>query len=252
MANPYPQLEKFGLRCEGLSLNPDCIVTIEPPVNLSQGQFTGRCSVGYGSYLIHGFDVTDCDIGRFCSIGRSLVVGPSQHWTDYFSTHPFISPQDRASGLGGHPLYDPIRPPIGMEYRIPSSRAGRNRRTHIGNDVWIGRQCIIMGGVSIGDGAVVGAASVVTHDVAPYEIVAGNPARPIRYRFAPPLIEKMLRIRWWDYDVSLASQHVDYSDTEATADFFEQAIAEQLLPRLTPRNIVLSAREDGLIDFKVT
>ncbi len=71
-------------------------------------------------------------------------------------------------------------------------------RTTIGNDVWIGENVQIKGGVSIGHGAVIGMGSVVTRDVAPYEIVGGNPARLIRMRFSPEIVEALLKMAWWD------------------------------------------------------
>jgi len=73
-------------------------------------------------------------------------------------------------------------------------------RTHIGNDVWIGGNVLIKAGVSVGDGAVIGMGSVVTKDVPPYAIVAGCPARVIRKRFEDPIIEKLLKIKWWNFD----------------------------------------------------
>ncbi|RUX91838.1 CatB-related O-acetyltransferase [Mesorhizobium sp. M7D.F.Ca.US.004.03.1.1] len=74
-----------------------------------------------------------------------------------------------------------------------------NGPTEIGNDVWIGRRAIIMPGITIGDGAVVGAGSIVTKDVAPYAIVAGNPAKLIRNRFTDDQIARLLAIRWWEW-----------------------------------------------------
>ncbi|GLQ81463.1 hypothetical protein GCM10007881_49840 [Mesorhizobium huakuii] len=71
--------------------------------------------------------------------------------------------------------------------------------TEIGNDVWIGLRAVIMPGIRIGDGAVVGAGSIVTKDVAPYAIVAGNPARFIRSRFTDDQIASLLAIRWWEW-----------------------------------------------------
>lgn len=71
--------------------------------------------------------------------------------------------------------------------------------TVVGSDVWVGRLSIIMSGVTIGDGAVVGAGAVVTRDVPPFAIVGGNPARVIRYRMTEPQREALLRIRWWDW-----------------------------------------------------
>ncbi|WP_318011557.1 CatB-related O-acetyltransferase [Mesorhizobium sp. CO1-1-9] len=72
--------------------------------------------------------------------------------------------------------------------------------TEIGNDVWIGLRAVIMPGITIGDGAIIGAGSIVTKDVAPYAIVAGNPARLLRYRFTDDQIASLLAIRWWDWN----------------------------------------------------
>lgn len=71
----------------------------------------------------------------------------------------------------------------------------------IGNDVWIGYDAVIMAGVTIGDGAIVGARAVVTRDVEPYSIVGGVPAREIRKRFAPDVISRLLELQWWDWPV---------------------------------------------------
>lgn len=73
--------------------------------------------------------------------------------------------------------------------------------TEIGNDVWIGFKSVIMPGISIGDGAVVGARSVVTRDIPPFSIVAGNPANVVRMRFSPEIINELLKIRWWDWSI---------------------------------------------------
>ena len=70
----------------------------------------------------------------------------------------------------------------------------------IGNDVWIGAKTTIFGGVKIGDGAVIGSCSVITKDVEPYSVVAGNPAKHIKYRFTEQQIEKLKKIEWWNWD----------------------------------------------------
>ncbi len=77
----------------------------------------------------------------------------------------------------------------------------------IGNDVWIGRESTIMTGVTIGDGAVVAACSVVNRDVAPYEVVGGNPVKRVRWRFEPEIIELLMRVRWWDWSLEKIKQH---------------------------------------------
>jgi virginiamycin A acetyltransferase len=79
--------------------------------------------------------------------------------------------------------------------------------TVIGNDVWIGREAMVLPGVTIGDGAVIGARSVVTRDVEPYQIVAGNPARTVRQRFSDDEVAELLRIRWWDWPIEHITEH---------------------------------------------
>ncbi|MEY3330040.1 MAG: hypothetical protein RLZZ115_2923 [Cyanobacteriota bacterium] len=78
----------------------------------------------------------------------------------------------------------------------------------IGNDVWIGYGATIMPGINIGDGAIIGAQSVVTRDVPSYRIVGGNPAQEIRKRFENSMIEDLLNIRWWDWDIQKITRHL--------------------------------------------
>src|SRR5690606_23262164 len=86
----------------------------------------------------------------------------------------------------------------------------RRRQKHvtIGNDVWIGHGAVIMPGVTIGDGAVVGANAVVTHDVAPYQIVAGVPARPVRQRFPADIAARLMALSWWDWPADKLAQAI--------------------------------------------
>ena len=80
----------------------------------------------------------------------------------------------------------------------------------VGNDVWIGREAVILPGVKIGDGAVIGAQSVVTHDVPPYSIVAGNPARFIRRRFDDETVYLLLKLKWWDWNPEKITENLDF------------------------------------------
>jgi acetyltransferase-like isoleucine patch superfamily enzyme len=121
-------------------------------------------------------------VGSFTSISDRVVVGGSNHPMHFVSTSPaFLSHRDSVkSTYSSFSFYD-----------MPD--------TYIGNDVWIGYGACIRSGVRVGDGAVVGMGSVVTKDVLPYSIVAGNPARIIRMRFSDDLIQKLLKVRWWDF-----------------------------------------------------
>lgn len=145
-----------------------------------------------------GYDCTfiDCEVGAFCSIASKVTVGGSRHPMEYVSTSPvFLSHRDSVKiKFSRHPYV----------WRV---------KTTIGHDVWIGENVLIKGGVSIGHGAVIGMGSVVTKDVAPYSVVGGNPARLIRMRFAPDVVDALLRMTWWNLsDEELRHLAPDFTD----------------------------------------
>lgn len=125
-------------------------------------------------------------IGKFCAIasGVKFIMGSANHRVSSISTYPF-------SVFGG--AWEENTPPHLSQLPFKGD-------TVIGNDVWIGRESIIMPGVHIGDGAMIGAYSVVTKNVEPYTIAGGNPVRPIRKRFDEELTELLLQLRWWDFE----------------------------------------------------
>ncbi|WP_430384010.1 CatB-related O-acetyltransferase [Aureimonas ureilytica] len=133
-------------------------------------------------------------IGRFCAIatGARFIMNGANHAMTGFSTYPF-----NIFGNGWEEGFD-----------IATITAGLRGDTVIGNDVWIGAEAVIMPGVTIGDGAIIGAFSVVTRDVAPYAIVAGNPAVERRRRFEPELVERLLRVSWWNWPVERITKHL--------------------------------------------
>lgn len=93
---------------------------------------------------------------------------------------------------------------------MPNKSLGHRRGIRVGNDVWIGRDAAIMPGVTIGDGAVIGARAVVAKDVPPYAVSVGNPARVVRYRFDDETIAKLLSIQWWAWDTDKVKLEADY------------------------------------------
>jgi len=103
----------------------------------------------------------------------------------------------------------------------------QNKRTRIGNDVWIGAGATLLGkggGLTIGDGAIVGAGSVVTKDVPPYAIVGGNPARIIRYRFDEAIIRRLLALKWWDWPVErIMAAKEDFKDVNLFLEKYAHA-----------------------------
>lgn len=159
----------------------------------------GRYSYYSGYYHGHAFDDcarylspdrSDVDrliIGSFCSIGTGacfMMAGNQGHRNDWITTFPFFYMSDDSTFANARDGFE------------------RSGDTVIGNDVWIGAEAMIMPGVRIGDGAMIGSRAVVTKDVAPYEIVAGNPARVIRRRFPEKDVAMLLEMRWWDWPLA--------------------------------------------------
>ena len=132
-------------------------------------------------------------IGKYCALasGARFIMAGANHPTLGVSTFPFAI-------FGG----EWTERTVDLIYDMPS-----RGDTVVGNDVWIGYQALIMPSVTIGDGAIVGAGAVVTKDVPPYGIVAGNPARLVRTRFGQADIERLLRAAWWDWPVELVTAH---------------------------------------------
>jgi acetyltransferase-like isoleucine patch superfamily enzyme len=146
--------------------------------NIRIGDYT------YGFPIIKEFasNQTNLRIGKFCSIAAnvSIILG-GEHPTKFVSTYPI-----------------PIKFDVLHEFQRTAKSKGD---IEIGNDVWIGYGVIILTGVKIGNGAVIGAGSVVTKSVEPYSIVAGNPAKLVRYRFSNQIIIKLEGIAWWDWPI---------------------------------------------------
>lgn len=137
-------------------------------------------------------------IGKFCQIahGVRIITSSANHDMSGFSTYPFnnfmMTPE---TGL------DEIK----AMFNVPD----RKGDTIIGNDVWIGMEAVIMPGVTIGDGAIISARSVVTRDVPPYTIVGGNPATPLKQRFNDATITQLLDIAWWNWPVETIETNID-------------------------------------------
>ena len=155
-----------------------------PAINDSSLSKTARCdigsvvnasSLGRCSYIGEHTSLLSTDVGDFCSISNYCAIGGAAHPMDWVSMSPAFN---NSTGL------------MKTKYaRIPYEPFVR---THIGNDVWIGSHCLIKAGVTIGDGAVVGMGSVVTKDIGPYEVWAGNPAVLIKKRFDDTIGQRLL------------------------------------------------------------
>ena len=141
-----------------------------------------RATVGRCTYIGSLAAAYDCKIGNFCSIARECYIGGGIHPVDWVTTSPCFHIRNNATGI-----------------YYGNKNFQWSKETIIGNDVWLGIRAVVLPGVHISDGAVIGAGSVVTKDVGPYEIWAGNPARFIRKRFDDETIDKLLKIEWWNW-----------------------------------------------------
>lgn len=150
-------------------------------------------TIGRHSYLQQGATAQACDIGRFCSIAMNSYLGLPQHNMYTVSTHPSFT-----SGYT----------PLVKQFKV-SQREHQYQRTVVGHDVWIGHGAMVMEGVIINSGAVVGAGAVVTSDVASYAVVAGVPARVIRYRFDEPVRSRLMESKWWEMSDDWIKTHAN-------------------------------------------
>lgn len=173
---------------------------------IHRGAKVFNSEIGDYSYMTRGSSAVYARIGKFCSIGHGSAIGLGHHSLDKLSTSPIFT--EKVNGTG-HSWTNST-----LEYPY--------KKVTIGNDVWIGSRVMVMGGVKIGNGAVVAAGSIVTKDVPPYAIVAGVPARIIKYRFDEKIVSELLQIKWWDYpDIKLKNVLDLFQDSNV-----EKAISE--------------------------
>jgi virginiamycin A acetyltransferase len=149
-------------------------------------------------------------IGKFCMIASDVkfIMNGANHLTKALTTYPFA--------IFGN----------GWENAMEGKTYPQKGNINIGNDVWIGYNATIMAGVTIGDGAIIATNSTVIKDVAPYSIVGGNPATEIKKRFSADVIEKLLQLKWWDWDIQKITQNLQYL-TDADIEKLEQNIKQQ-------------------------
>ena len=165
--------------------------TIKNP-NIIVGEFTYIADSEFESHVTHHYEWNGDKliIGKFCQIaaGVEFVMNGANHQMNAVSTFPFYTME-------------------GWEMAPPAiSDLPFKGDTIVGNDVWIGQNAVILPGVHIGDGAIIGANSVVGSDIPPYTIVVGNPARETRKRFDDELIRLLLAFKWWDKSIEAINQ----------------------------------------------
>ena len=185
---------KNGKRPDPNTIHPiagyDKEIYVKPTItnpNITVGDFTYIADSDFESHVSHLYEWNGdrLIIGKFCQIaaGVAFIMNGANHQMNAVSTFPFYT-------LEGWDMVPPERADLPLK-----------GDTVVENDVWIGQNAVILPGVHIGSGAIIGANSIVGSDVAPYTVVAGNPAKTLRARFDAELTDLLLRFRWWDRSI---------------------------------------------------
>ena len=172
---------------------------LDSTVCIYRGTKVKCSSIGAYTYIANNTDVENVELGKFCSVADHCRIGMGSHTLKHLSTSPIFT--EKINGCKESWINNDINPaPI--------------KKTIIGNDVWIGSHSLIMGGVKIGNGAVIGAGAVVVKDVPPYAVVGGVPAKIIRYRFPDEVISLLQSIEWWNLPVSTLKEKIHLFQTD--------------------------------------
>lgn len=232
--NLHDELAKLGVNClhppNSYSLPANTL--LEPPCSLKWMRAEYALELGAFSYAVSGY-FFNASIKRYSSLGEGIEIGRHSHPLDFCSTSPVLyRPFSAALGLDQH--YSLPDKPFKVS-RAPTIL----KKTVIGNDVYVGHQAMIMPGVTLGDGCVVGARSVVTKDVPPYAIVAGAPAQIKRFRFNETTVERLCKSQWWRYSPKQL-QGLDIAEVEQFLDYVENLNANPIQPYYLPEKINIS------------
>jgi len=150
-------------------------------------------------------------VGKYCQLAPKIVYcgAINHHWVKYKKAVSIFAFDSQWKVTNYFPELTVSRGPI-----------------RIGNDVWVGRGAFLLDGITIGDGAIVGAMSVVAKDVPPYAVVVGNPAKIVHYRYSEDVIEKLLKIKWWDWSQqTIIDRMEDFKDVDVFIEkYFKEAI----------------------------
>lgn len=168
---------------------------IEKKAQISSGTYFLNSKINKYSYVGNFCTVVNTEIGKFTSIGDECCIGSANHPIDWVSSSPVFHK--------GRNI---------LKMNFSDCEFSPFEEVLIGNDVWIGTRVLIKSGVKIGDGAVIGMGSIVTHDVEPYTIVAGVPAKLIRERFPVEITNELKKIEWWNFSEKKLKKFAKYID----------------------------------------
>lgn len=174
---------------------------VEPPLAMTKSA-TWNLPVSVGAFsMVHGpGHIQSVSIGRYCSIAPYAVIGANEHAIDWLSTSSLLE-DPHLFGWNKLPALAALNTVKGYSFEDSV------KPITIGNDVWIGHGAFVRGGVTIGDGAIIGSMANVIHDIPPYAIAVGNPARVLRLRFSEDIVKECLAFKWWRFspDVALST-----------------------------------------------
>ncbi|MBC5992533.1 xenobiotic acyltransferase family protein [Pontibacter cellulosilyticus] len=174
-------------RFSGSMIDESCCFTSDTTIgensHILRGSILNHSHIGSYSYVGKNALIQSATIGRYCSIANDVIIGLGAHPINMFSTSP---------------LFYKTKNPLQIRLVEKDQDFEEYKSISIGNDVWIGARVVIMGGISIGHGAVLAAGSVVTRDVPPYAVVGGVPAKIIKFRFSEEVQNALLKTRWWE------------------------------------------------------
>ena len=171
-------------------------------------EHVGKCTYSNTDLFIA---CQETKISSFCSIGMRVVIGHGNHPLNFLSTSPYL-------------YFDELN------YKYPNqvthSEFWKCEPVEIGNDVWIGDGVFIKNGIKIGDGAILGKRAVITKDIPPYAIVAGCPAKVIKYRFNEEIINELLKLKWWELDDDIIKK-IPYDNIDSAIKFLKEVRGEK-------------------------
>ena len=180
---------------------------IEPYAAIGERVVLREVTVGAFTYFERHAEAIYATLGKFCSVAANTRINALEHPIERVTQHKLSY---RPNEYFRH---------LGIDAGFRARRQARHVK--IGHDVWIGHGAVVMPGVCVGNGAVIGANAVVTRDVAPYTVVAGAPARPLRRRFAPEIAARIERLAWWDWQAEKIGLAVFDMQTLAIEEFLE-------------------------------